>query len=364
MKLTHKIKLNTTKEQFNSLLLTTIKFNVCCNFISEFCFKNKLYSKFKVHKQLYYQLKEKYNLSAQLVVRAIDAVCCSYKINKKKQIVFKEKSAVIYDQRILSYKNDFNTISIWTVNGRLKIPICIYDKTKMPFFQGQADLLLDNKAFYLLQTLEIKENELKTSNDYLGVDLGIVNIATTSDGEIYTGKEVEKVRQKYTKLRSNLQSNGSKSAKRHLKKISKKESRFRKDVNHVISKKIVQKAKDTCKGIKVEELKNFFNKKTVRKSERNKRSSWSFFQLRSFMKYKAELNGIEFLLVNPAYTSQTCSCCGFISKKNRKSQEKFKCISCGLSENADLNAALNISKSLGVSVNKPMVAVNSYLTVY
>jgi IS605 OrfB family transposase len=125
-------------------------------------------------------------------------------------------------------------------------------------------------------------------------------------------------------------------------------------MNHQISKKLVQKAKCTCQGIALEELTNFFDKKKVRKSERNQRHSWSFRQLRDFIQYKALLAGVKVILVNPAYTSQECSICGYVDKSNRKSQSDFHCQLCGFATNADYNASINISRK--AVVNQPIVA--------
>ena len=137
-------------------------------------------------------------------------------------------------------------------------------------------------------------------------------------------------------------SGNTRSSKRRIKTSGKKESRFRKDVNHCISKQLIQKAKSTNSVIVLEELKNINKRVMVRKSERNKRLSWSFHQLRTFIEYKGQLSGVEVRVINPAYTSQRCYECGCIDEKNRKNQASFRCIKCGHSENADYNAAKNI----------------------
>ena len=108
-----------------------------------------------------------------------------------------------------------------------------------------------------------------------------------STGEYYSGNIIEQKRIKYSKHWSSLQSKNTRSAKRRLKKISKREHNFRKDINHQISKKLVQKAKCTYQGIKMEKLIDFFDKKKVRKSERSRKTSWSFRQLREYIQYKA-----------------------------------------------------------------------------
>lgn len=192
---------------------------------------------------------------------------------------------------------------------------------------------------------------LKTEQ-FIGIDMGVVKIAVDSQGEEFSGAPVEKVRQRYHNLRKTLQKKGSKSAKRHLKKISRRETNYRKDVNHVISKKLVEKAKDTQSGIAVENLKHIRDRVIVRKSQRATHHSWSFSQLQGFIEYKAKIGGVPFIIVDARNTSRECSECHHIDKKNRKTQSLFLCLNCGHNENADLNASKVISQR--ASVNKPI----------
>jgi IS605 OrfB family transposase len=138
-----------------------------------------------------------------------------------------------------------------------------------------------------------------------------------------------------------LQRCGSKSAKRHLKKLKGKERRFKRNANHVISKKIVQSAQKHNKAIALEELKGF--KVIVRKSQRERFGKWSFFELATFITYKAKLKGIEVVKVDPRMTSRMCSQCKHCEKANRSQRDHFKCKSCGFAEAADFNAAINIA---------------------
>jgi len=183
---------------------------------------------------------------------------------------------------------------------------------------------------------------------FIGVDMGIVNIATTSTGSNYTGATVNRVRNKNLRLRRKLQSKGTQSAIRLLKKRSRREARFVADVNHVISKRIVTEAKRTGKGIAVEDLTGIRSRVRLRKPQRVALHSWAFAQLGGFLAYKAEASGVALVHVNPAYTSQQCSGCGHIDKKNRVDQATFACRSCGVSLNADTNASHNIA-SRGVA---------------
>ena len=323
-------------------------FNIVQNEISWMAFEQQEYRKYHVHKIVYHTIKQKYkDFSSQLIIRATDNVTNSYKTKRHKTPNrFKKNSAVVYDDRILTL-ND-NSVSIWTVNGRLKnIPIQVHNKELFKYRKGQVDLKYENSQWFLLCTIDIPNLEQYVPNDCIGVDLGIKQIATTSDGEFYSGDIIELKRKKYASHRQRLQKRGTRSAKRRIKTIGNKEARFRKDINHCISKKLVEKAKGNLCSIALEELKGINTRTTVRKSQRNQRLSWSFYQLRSFIEYKAMEQGVPVVIVPAPYTSQTCSACGHCEKKNRKNQSEFICLSCGFAANADFNASLNI-KSLGL----------------
>ena len=120
---------------------------------------------------------------------------------------------------------------------------------------------------------------------------------------------------------------------------------FQKQENHRISKQIVAKAKTLGLGIAVEDLRGIRSRveKTVRRKQRSRLSNWSFFQLRTFLTYKAKLAGIPIVAVDPRNTSRTCSVCGHCEEANRKTQDQFLCLFCGHSDNADHNAAINIA---------------------
>jgi len=344
---TLKIKLLTDDFQHGALLNTMQEFNVICNEFSEQAFENKEFRKNQLQKIVYHPSRSIHkDFSSQLTIRAIDCVCCSYAIKKHPKFPnkFKKTSSVVYDDRVLSFKEE--TISIWTTEGRLIIPYVNWNKELFKYRKGQTDLKYENGNWYLLCCVDVPEKTKTKTTDCIGVDLGIVQIATTSDGDSYSGTIIKQKRKQYASHRQRLQKRGTRSAMRRIKTIGRKESRFRKDINHQISKKLVEKAKGTNCALALEELKGINNKVTVRKSQRNERLSWSFYQLRSFIEYKALESGVEVIIVPSAYTSQACSQCGHCDKKNRKNQSSFVCLSCGFATNADYNASLNI-KSLG-----------------
>jgi IS605 OrfB family transposase len=348
VKKTLKVKLITDDFHHRALLGTMSVFNQICNEFSEIAFEHKEFRKNQLQKIVYHASREKYeNFSSQLTIRAIDCVCCSYAIRKHPKYAnnFKRNSAVVYDDRVISFHENY--VNIWTVNGRLKIPIHIYDTELFKYRKGQVDLVYRLGKWFLLCTIDIPNSEQYVPTDCIGVDLGVKRIATTSENESYSGDTIEKKRIQYSEHRKRLQKRGTRSAKRRIKNIGNKEARFRKDVNHCISKQLVEKAKGTICALALEELKGINTRVTVRKSQRNQRLSWSFYQLRSFIEYKAMEQGVPIVIVPAPYTSQTCSACGHCEKNNRKNQSEFICLDCGFAANADYNASLNI-KSLGL----------------
>lgn len=344
------VKLDPSKEQHTILIKTMSKFNDVCNYIADIAFEQKCANKINLQKVVYYDVREQFGLSAQMTIRAIAKVVEAYKRDKSIKPSFRLDGAVVYDQRILSWRG-LEAVSILTIEGREIIPIRIgeYQTARMDRVRGQVDLIIRTGIFYLAVVVEVPELTPYDPIGTLGVDLGIINLATDSDGSVFSGKQVDDTRERYVALRSGLQSTGTKSAKRHLKKLSGKERRFHRDVNHCISKEIVTKAKDTGRAIALEDLTGIRDQITVRKAQRSRHNSWGFYQLRQFIEYKSTVVGVPVVLVDPRNTSRTCPSCGCIDKKNRPNRDSFDCIDCGFIGPADYIAAINIANRALVS---------------
>ncbi|MGP8322409.1 MAG: RNA-guided endonuclease InsQ/TnpB family protein [Methanosarcinaceae archaeon] len=348
------VKLDPTEEQHTVLVKTMSKFNEACNYIAEIAFEQKCANKINLQKIVYYDVRKQFDLSAQMTIRAIAKVVEAYKRNKSIKPYFRPDGAVVYDQRILSWRG-LEAVSILTIRGREIIPIRIgeYQTARMDRVRGQVDLIIRKNIFYLAVVVEVPEQTPFDPVGTLGVDLGIVNLATDSDGTVFSGEQIDNTRERYATLRGGLQSTGTKSAKRHLKKLSGKEQRFHRDVNHCISKEIVTTAKDTGRAIALEDLTGIRDQITVRKEQRSRHHSWGFYQLRQFIEYKAAVVGVPVEFIDPRYTSRTCPCCGCIDKKNRPNRNTFNCIDCGLIGSADYIAAINIANR--AAVGQPIV---------
>ncbi|WP_106402514.1 transposase, partial [Actinocorallia populi] len=175
---------------------------------------------------------------------------------ESKPVRFRKEAAQPFDDRCLSWQIQARTVSIWTVHGRVKgIPFqCSPAQLKMltEHRQGESDLVLRGGNWYLYAVCDVPEPEQFDPAAFLGLDLGIVNIATTSDGTRHAGRHLNQVRHRHRRLRARLQKKGTKSAKRLLRKLSGREARFAADTNHRIAKQLVTEAQRTCRGIALE----------------------------------------------------------------------------------------------------------------
>lgn len=359
MKLTIMVKLLASEQQQEALERTLRRANAACDYVSDIAWERRTFSKYGLQRAAYYDAKARFELSAQVVILLLAKVADAYKRDRKTRRTFRPLGAIAYDDRILRWYKERSEVSVWTVGGRERIRFACDERTRslLALRKGQSDLVYRDGKWYLLATVEVSEHPAPTPQEWIGVDLGIANLATDSDGETHTSAAVERSRRRYERIRSKLQRADTKSAKRHLKKLSRRERRMKRDANHRISKRLVSKAADTNRGIRLEELKGIRERRgnRLRKPQRSRHAKWAFLELRSFVEYKARLAGVAVEAVDPAYTSQTCSACGHRERSNRRNRDDFRCKSCGHAAPADLNAAVNISRG---AVMRPIVSEN------
>lgn len=354
MKLIADIKLKPTEAQADSLKRTLETANAAANFLSDIAWETKEFRQFDLHHAGYHAARERFGLASNILIRVIAKVADGYKLDKRTKRTFRPLGSVAYNERTLKYKGD-NVVSVLTVDGRQTIPYVGGERqlALLQSRQGEADLVYRNGEYFLYQTCDVQESEARPVDDFLGVDMGVVNIAVDSDATVHAGSAVNNVRHRNRRLRTKLQKKGTKAAKRRLKKLSGKERRFAKHVNHEISKEIVETAERTDRGIALEDLQGIRERIRARRGQRAILHSWSFYQLREFIEYKARRAGVPVVAVDPRNTSRTCPCCGHIDKKNRPNQSTFLCVECGFSGLADHVAAENIR---GAAVNQPDIS--------
>lgn len=340
MKLTLQLQLVPTRGERDVLLRTMEQFNAAASYAASVGFADGVFSQPPLHYRCYYTIRERFGLSAQMAVRAIAKAVEVFRRDKTRCPRFKPHGAITYDERILSWKG-LDAVSLWTMEGRKRFPILYgeYQRQRLDRLAGQVDLVYRRGRFFLFATIDVPDRAPVEVQDFLGIDLGIVNVATDSDGRVHTGTKVEAVRRRHLETRRRLQRRQTRGATKLLRGVAGREARFRRHENHRISKTIVQCAKDTGRGIALEDLTHIRTRTTVRRSQRARHAGWAFAQLRAFTTYKAARDGVPIVVVDPRNSSRTCSTCGHCAATSRKTRDQFLCVHCGLSLPADLNAA-------------------------
>ena len=357
MILARKLKLNISPNQHTTLMETLEQYKNCVNRVFEYGFQYKTANGQALHKATYRELRDKHpKLPSALVccarVKATEALK-SIKSNTKGKFDTKPPQAGRYPS--IRYNKTCCAIgekafAVTTTSGRIKLPIVNnpFVKEDAKDFISTCELSYRNKNWYLTVFVEAKCKEPLGTKEILGIDRGVKNIAVCSNNQFFNSKHLKNVKGKYRFLRKKLQAKGTRSAKRLLKKLSGRENRFVKDVNHCISKQIADLPFDT---FVLEQLDIHAQKGKGRKFN-SLLSNWSWFQLDRFLTYKALLQGKKVVYVDPRYTSQKCSVCAYVYRGNRKTQNDFLCRRCGFRLHADLNAARNIKNNYIATLGK------------
>ncbi|NEA25276.1 IS200/IS605 family element transposase accessory protein TnpB [Actinomadura bangladeshensis] len=378
------VKLLPTPEQASALTDTLHRVNTAANHVSAIAFERfGLRGRELPLRRLCYGDLKADGLGAQAAQHVIKRVVDSYttlrgtirngrlggptsarrRRAESKPVMFRANAAHTYDDRNLSWQLDAGTVSIWTVAGRCKNLkfTCSPDQAKSlaAHRKGESDLMHRDGMWFLLATCDVPEPEVYEPVDWVGVDRGIVNLATTSDGDYHQGRRLGRYRRWQARKRAELQAKRTRSATRLLKKRARRETRHARHINHTISKQVVAVAARTGRGIALEDLSGIRGRVTVPRDQRARLSSWPFHQLGAFIAYKARRHGVPFIEVDAAYTSQRCPRCGHTARANRPSRDLFCCRRCGLAGSADVVAGDNVrdrARSAWVFVNMPQPA--------
>ena len=376
-----KVKLNILEPNVGMKFSKTMEqYRLACNYVSEYLFNNNFpLNKNEVQKVIYNTIREKFNLKSQMTISCIRSVIARYKTVKTqmarrpykyqdqntgewyrevrdlnwlhKPISFNRPQVDLQRNRDWSYLSS-GQLSINTLDGRVKVePICRgfnqYLDGTWKF--GLAKLLKSSGKWYLYisATKEVTNFDKQTVKHVVGIDRGLRFLATSYDEQgktaFFDGQAIMRKRAKYQKLRATLQAKGTKSAKRRLKKLSGRENRWISDVNHCLSKTLVQKYGANTLFV-LENLNGVsFERTDLPKALRNQNKSWAFYQLEQFLTYKAHLHNSEVVEVSAKYTSQRCPKCGVIKKDNRHHEKhEYHCTNCGYCSNDDRIGAMNI----------------------
>lgn len=366
----------------------TVKYSCACNYVSEYVFDHGFILNFmELQKALYNDVRRECGLKSQFTISSLKTVTARYKtirtqLAKKpykyqngngdwqfipstlewltKPVSFRRPQADLVRGRDYSFVNGASgekLLSLNTLGGRIKvtfdIPDCFeeYFDGSWSFGTGKIVSLLGEWYFHIPVT-KTTDEELTPDNvkHVVGLDRGLRFIVTGYDEggntTFISGKDVIAKRDRFQKVRDELQAKGTKSAKRALKRISGRENRWISDVNHQISKTLVDRY-GSGTLFAVEDLADVsFSEENLSnrtKKQRKDLRTWSFYQLEQFLTYKAEAVGSEVLEVKPDYTSQRCPKCGRILKANRHHEiHEYICDCCGYRSNDDRVGAMNI----------------------
>ncbi|WP_404661574.1 RNA-guided endonuclease InsQ/TnpB family protein [Haloimpatiens myeolchijeotgali] len=353
--ITSKIQLYPTTEQIKILNNTMFQVRKALNYISKYVFDNNCLKQNRINKDTYYYLRETYGLKSQMAQSCMKTVIAKYKTNKSNGhdfnlVKFKNLEYDLVFNRDYSLNSEI--FSINSLEGRLKIPY--QTKGMEKYFDstykfGTAKLVYKYNKYFLhipmtkdyIQTIPFEINKI------VGIDLGINFIATTYDSYgktyFYSGKPIKTKRGHYKLLRKQLQELGTKSAKRKIKSIGSRENRWMNDINHSITKALVDKYGENTLFV-LEDLTNVrASTEKVHINNRYTSVSWSFYQFRQLLEYKTQMNKSMVIVVDPKYTSQMCPKCGHIEKSNRdKKNHIFKCKNCSYTSNDDRIGAMNL----------------------
>lgn len=365
--ITAKVQIKVSKDTGIQLRNTMKRYAEACNFVSDYIFTTHDLKRFSINKTLYRDLRTKFDMRSQMAQSVIITVIARYKTiltNQKEWIkpVFRKPQLDLVWNRDYSLNKDKDIFSVNTIDGRIKCKF--YSNGFEEYFTenckfGTAKLTFRHNQFFLHipVTYEIAELQKSEISNVVGVDRGIRFLATTYDSNgktnFYSGNTVKQKRGHYKALRKELQQVRTPSSRRRLKAIGQRENRWMRDVNHCISKALVE---SNPKGtlFVLEDLSGIRSAtEKVRVKDRYVQVSWSYYDLEQKLIYKALKNHQLVEKVNPAYTSQTCPKCGHTEKGNRnKKIHLFCCKNCGYKSNDDRIGAMNLHR-MGIELLVP-----------
>jgi len=351
--LTMILPLRMTAEAEQALLATMVQYTESFNRVCQTGWVLHRINGVEIHHLTYASESEMTELPAQLVcsarVKATESIKSARARLKKGQKARCPRSpscAIRYDQRSMNVKLTQRYVTLATIRGRVRAELLIppHWEKRLDWKTCSADLCRHRNGKLYLHLVVEKSFVAVAEEQVIGVDLGVNRPAVTSHAHFFGQRRWKAIDQRYFRLRRALQAKGTDSAKRHLKRLAQKENRFRRDCDHVLSKRLVQ-TYGAGTLLVLEDLTDIRTRVKVRKQQRRRIHLWSFARLKRFLEYKAPMHGCQIAFVDPRYTSQKCSKCAHIEKRNRKSQSDFCCKKCGFKHNADLNASKNIRQN-------------------
>jgi putative transposase len=355
--LTAKVKIIPTSEQSHWLQQTLAAYRKACNFVSTIVFEKKELSQKKLHLAMYRELRSDFSLRSQMAQSVMKTVIARYKSLQSNHhawthVQFKRPEYdLVWNRDYSLTKQGFSVNTLW---GRIQIPFEM--KGMELYFDGSwtfgtSKLIYKRGKYYLHipMSKKVEETSIHAVNQVVGLDMGVNFIVTSYDSQgkctFFHGRPIKDKRSKFKQLRKQLQQVRTASSRRALKRIGQRENRFMTDVNHRVSKALVERyGKNTL--FVLEDLTGIRQMtERVRVKDRYEMVSWSFYQLRKMIEYKSRRNGAKVIAVDPKYTSQTCPKCLHTERANRdKKKHCFTCKECHYNSNDDRIGAMNLQR--------------------
>ena len=338
-----------------ALAATSQQFTQAFNLFVQIGWQANVSNATKLHFLAYYPVRAAFpelnsNLTNTARAKAAEALRSAFALrqNSQRTVSMPQSHACPPRYNLHTYRLDWQsqTVRLSLNGGRqtIRFKALDYAAKYLGYPVDTADLIEKDGSWWLHVVVSVPAPQLEPSDQVVGVDLGLNRPAVTSNNRFLGQRRWKAVEGRYFKRIGALQKKGTKSAKRHLRKIKRRRARFRKDADHVLSKQIVAAA-EMGAAIVLENLTDIRKRVKAKRRSATKRRlhSWPFASLKTKIEYKAEERGCTVVAVDPRHTSQRCSCCGHTARNNRRSQSEFKCRKCGFHLNADLNGARNIA---------------------
>ena len=314
------------------------------NWLSPIAFESKELNANRLAKAYYPTLRGQFQLPSQLACSICKHITATYQTAKsnKKWILATFKSATLP----IVWKRDFNKsgkgVTLWGERISLHHPYIPTNTWK------DSKLKQIKNKLYLILNYEKEIPEPKETGCIVGVDSGIKRMLVASnssnnDAFFFSGGKLNHLRKCIRTRRSSVQAVGTRSSHRLLGRLAHRERAITEHLMHVASKALTQYAeKSNARVVVFEDLSNIREASLKKgKNLREKVCRWPYASLQFKAGYKLAEKGIGTEIVDPAYTSQGCPKCGHIARKNRNGLQ-FKCVACGNTKDADLNASENI----------------------
>lgn len=346
-----------------------------CNYVSNYVFRTHDLKQFSLNKVLYSTLREKFGLKSQMAQSVFKTVIARYKtiLENQNEWIRPSFKKPQYD---LVWNRDYsltqNCFSVNTLNGRVKLPYFTEGMSK--YFDhsiykfGTAKLVSKHGKYFLYipVTYDVEKSNLSDICNVVGIDRGINFVVATYDSNhtsgFVSGKTIKQKRANYSKLRKELQMRHTPSSRRRLKAVGHRENRWMQDINHQVSKALVESNPKHTLFV-LEDLTGIRNAtERVKTKDRYVSVSWSFYDLEQKLIYKAKQNQSSTIKVDPRYTSQCCPVCGHSEKSNRnKKIHLFTCKNCGYKSNDDRIGAMNLYR-MGINYLADSQVPNTVVT--